>query len=285
MAAFFSGSGYDVYDLSNVPSEKIGFQNAWGMADEYLFDLALDRADEISNAGGPFFFHIMTTSNHRPYTYPEGRIDIPPGTGRAGAVKYTDWAIGNFIRKAKDKPWFDNTLFVILADHQASSAGRVQLPVQRYRITMWFYSPKDVQPGLMETLSSQIDVGPTLLSLMGVEYDSAAFGRDILATPADQGRALFGNYQHLALFDGKEIALLSPRKESAIRHDPFGRSPVEEFVTSDDRLVRRAIVYYEGAAAFYGKGLDAWPLPRSTLIGAAGNRDITGQIALSALYH
>jgi len=285
MAAFFSGNGYDVYDLSNVPSEKVAFQNAWGMADEYLFDLTLDRADQASDEGKPFFFHVMTTSNHRPYTYPEGRIDIPSGTGRAGAVKYTDWAIGDFIRKARGKPWFDNTLFVILADHQASSAGRAQVPVQRYRIPMWFYSPKHIQPGLTQTLSSQIDVGPTLLSLLGVGYDSAAFGRDILATPADEGRALFSNYQNLALFDGKEIALLSPRKETTIRHEPFGESPVEESVASNQPLVHRAIVYYEGAAAFYGKGLDVWPVPQSTLIGTSGNGDITGQIALSTPFH
>ena len=54
----------------------------------------------------PFFDFIMTTSNHRPYTYPENRIDIPSGTGRSGAVKYTDYAIGDFIKKAKTKPWF-----------------------------------------------------------------------------------------------------------------------------------------------------------------------------------
>jgi len=267
MTAFFSGNGYDVYDRSNIASEKVGFENAWGMADEYLFDLTLNRADEAASTGKPFFLHLMTTSNHRPYTYPDGRIDIPSGSGRAGAVKYTDWAIGDFIRKARGKPWFDDTLFVILADHQASSAGRAQVPVERYRIPMWFFSPGHIRPGLVETLSSQIDVGPTLLSLLGAEYDSAAFGQDILAVPADQGRALFGNYQHLGLFDGRDLALLAPRRENSLRHDPLGPLPVEEPATSDQPLVHRAIVYYEGAAAIFDKGLDVWPPSRAIRIG------------------
>lgn len=80
----------------------------------------------------------MTVSNHRPYTYPEGRINIPSHTGREGAVKYTDYAIGKFIREAKQKPWFSNTLFIIVADHCASSAGKVQLPVDKYHIPMIF---------------------------------------------------------------------------------------------------------------------------------------------------
>jgi phosphoglycerol transferase MdoB-like AlkP superfamily enzyme len=262
MNAFFAGNGYDVYDRMDVPSEKVGFENAWGMADEYLFNLALDRGDQATEAGRPFFLHIMTTSNHRPYTYPEGRIDVPSGTGRAGAVKYADWAIGDFLRHARDKPWFDDTLFVILADHQASSAGRVQVPAQRYLIPMWFYSPGNIKPDIVSTLSSQIDVAPTLLSLLGFEYDSSAFGQDILATSPGSGRALFGNYQNLALFDGKDIAVLGPRKEEIIRHDPLGPSPLDESATSDNPLVHRAIVYYQGAAEFYDKGLDVWPAMR-----------------------
>ncbi len=85
-------------------------------------------------SGKPVFAHIMTTSNHRPFTYPNGRIDIPSHTNREGAVKYTDYAIGKFIKEAKTKPWFKNTLFVIVADHCASSAGKADLPVNKYLI-------------------------------------------------------------------------------------------------------------------------------------------------------
>ena len=80
MNAFFAGNGYQVMDQSTIPDTKIGFSNAWGMADEYVFDAALEAADTAHAENRPFFFHIMTTSNHRPYTYPEARIPIPSGT-------------------------------------------------------------------------------------------------------------------------------------------------------------------------------------------------------------
>lgn len=128
MNAFFGGNGYRIVDQSSVADADMGFQNAWGMADEDLFRQALKVADSDHAAGQPFFLLLMTTSNHRPYTYPDGRIDIKSGAGREGAVKYTDYAIGQFLADARSKPWFDDTLFVFVADHTAGSAGREDLP-------------------------------------------------------------------------------------------------------------------------------------------------------------
>ena len=89
----------------------------------HLFTLAMREIDHTVDSGKPAFAHIMTVSNHRPYTYPEGRIDIPSHTSREGAVKYTDFAIAQFLHEARSKPWFDDTLFVFIADHTAGSAG------------------------------------------------------------------------------------------------------------------------------------------------------------------
>src|SRR4029077_17958184 len=113
------------------------------------------------------FTHVMTTSNHRPFTYPDGRIDIRSPGGREGGVKYTDWAIGKFIDDAKSKPWFDETLFVIVADHCASVAGKTRLPVEHYRVPVIFYAPKLVTPGGEFTATmSQIDLPPTILDVL-----------------------------------------------------------------------------------------------------------------------
>jgi phosphoglycerol transferase MdoB-like AlkP superfamily enzyme len=143
MNAFFSGNGYAVVDQSSVPEEEIHFKNAWGMADEDLYTQVLKNADDAHAQGAPFFFHVMTTSNHRPFTYPDGRIDLPSGrAGRNGAVKYTDWAIGELLAQARRRAWFEDTVFVILADQCASSAGRMALPLERYHIPMWIYSPR-----------------------------------------------------------------------------------------------------------------------------------------------
>src|SRR3546814_17337021 len=83
----------------------------------------------------------MTTSNHRPYTYPDGRIDIPSPGGREGAVKYTDYAIGRFIDEASTRAWLSDTLFVIVADHDETVDGRAYLPVARHHHPMILLAP------------------------------------------------------------------------------------------------------------------------------------------------
>jgi phosphoglycerol transferase MdoB-like AlkP superfamily enzyme len=261
MEAFFSGNGYRVIDQSAVAEEKIGFSTAWGMADEYLFNQALVSADEAAREGQPFFFHIMTTSNHRPYTYPDNRIDIPSGTGRSGAVKYTDWAIGKFIDQAREHPWFDDTLFVILADHTAGSAGKSALPVEGYHIPLLIHAPKYLQGARIDTLSSQIDVAPTILGLLNMSYQSRGFGKDILEMRAEEGRTLIGNYQHLGLFEHGILSIISPRKRLT-RQDYRGGAPTEATpVDTGDPQMRRALAYYQGASYIYSHGLDAWMEP------------------------
>jgi len=256
MGAFFAGNGYQVIDQSSVDDDAMAFTNAWGMADEDLYRQALGVADADAVAGTPFFLHLMTTSNHRPYTYPEGRIDIPSGTGRAGAVKYTDYAIGDFLRQARTRPWFDNTVFVIVADHQAGSAGRRALPIERYHIPLWIYAPAQFAPQRIDALASQIDLAPTLLGLLDIDYRSAFFGQDILKAPP--GRALIANYQNLGLFDGQRLAILEPQKKIRVQ-EGFGDGKVKECAsTVADSLVARDICYYQSAAYVYGHRLNAW---------------------------
>jgi len=122
MNYFFGHNGYRVIDR-NSPEADVTFANIWGACDEDLFRWTMREADASAAAGKPFHYFVMTTSNHRPYTFPEGKIDLPSKvSGRAGAVKYTDYAIGKFLREAESKPWFKNTVFVIVADHCAASA-------------------------------------------------------------------------------------------------------------------------------------------------------------------
>ena len=146
MNAYFSANDYEIVDGMSFPKEEVFFATIWGVADEILFSNAIKAITRDVNLNKkPFFAHIMTTSNHRPFTYPEGRIDIPPG-GRQGAVKYTDYAIGKFIQDAQRQNWFKDTLFVITADHCSSVAGKTKLPVEKYHIPLLFYGPDIVEP-------------------------------------------------------------------------------------------------------------------------------------------
>lgn len=261
MNAFFGGNGYRIVDQSSVPESEIHFKNAWGMCDEDLYDQAIKVADADHAAGKPFLLQLMTTSNHRPYTFPEGRIDLPSGDGREGAVKYTDFAIGQFLEKARHKPWFANTLFVFVADHTAGSAGKEDLPVANYHIPLFVYAPALIAPRRISRLASQIDIAPTLMGLLNLDYTSTFFGRNLLREDAGPGRALIGNYQHLGLFDGENLAILSPRRGIRRHDDALGLSH-ESPADANDPLVQRDIAFYQGASHAFRERLIAWrPAP------------------------
>ncbi|MGE1175927.1 LTA synthase family protein [Pseudomonas sp. BW7P1] len=261
MNAFFSGNGYRVVDQSSVDESEIHFKNAWGMADEDLYKQTLKLADADYAKQQPFLLQLMTTSNHRPYTYPENRIDIKSGNGRDGAVKYTDYAIGQFLEQARQKPWFDNTIFIFVADHTAGSAGKEDLPITNYQIPLFIYAPKLIEPRENAQLASQIDLAPTLLGLLNLDYQSTFFGRNLLQDNPLPPRVVVGNYQHLGLFDGKDLAILSPR-QGLRRHDDALSESRESRVDSNDPLISRAISYYQTASYGFKQQLLGWKAPK-----------------------
>lgn len=261
MNAFFSGNGYRVVDQSSVDEAEIHFKNAWGMADEDLYTQTLKLADADFAKQQPFLLQLMTTSNHRPYTYPDNRIDIKSGNGRDGAVKYTDYAIGQFLDQARKKPWFDNTIFVFVADHTAGSAGKEDLPISNYQIPLFIYAPKLIEARETSQLASQIDLAPTLLGLLNMDYESTFFGRNLLQDNPLPPRVVVGNYQHLGLFDGKDLAILSPR-QGLRRHDEALTESRESKATATDPLITRAITYYQTASYGFKQQLLGWKAPK-----------------------
>ena len=256
MEEYFSQNDYRVIDRQAIPKEKILYENIWGVADEHLFDLAIDEIDaSLAKSKGtqPVFAHIMTTSNHRPYTYPEGRIDIPSGTGRDGAVKYTDWAIGHFIDEAKKKPWFKDTLFIITADHGASARGTDEIPVDKYLIPLLFYSPAHLKPERIERLMSQIDIAPTLLGRLNFSYESKFFGQDIFRLPVGEERAFVANYQSLGYLRDGRLVMLYPRRKIQISANSHAGPQNQKQPLDDESLKREAIAWYETASLAFSR--------------------------------
>ncbi len=254
MNEFFSQNGYEVTDRAALKDSEIHYANIWGVADEDLFTLSLRELDKDYKTNKPFFAQIMTVSNHRPYTYPEGRIDIPSKTGREGAVKYTDYAIGKFIREAKLKPWFANTLFIIVADHCASSAGKVELPVDKYHIPMIFYSPSYIMPSKFERLTAQIDIGPTILGLLNFNYQSKFFGQDVFKLKAGDERAFISTYQSLGYIKNNQLVILDPNRKVKTYQPDFvnGNS---KLIAPNTNLTKEAIANYQLASYLYEKKL------------------------------
>ncbi len=252
MNAFFGGNGYTVVDRTAIAKDRIHHENIWGVADEDLYSMALEQLDRRHAANKLFFAHIMTTSNHRPFTYPPGRIDIPSGTSRAGAVKYTDWALHEFIRQARERPWFKDTVFVILADHTASGRGKTDLPVENFHIPLLVWSPGNIKPARIDTLASQIDVGPTLLALLNFSYRSRFFGHDIIHDGPGHQRAFMANYQTVGYMEGGVLVELRPQRRWRLIDVDTGKERA-----ADERgmhYLEEAVSYYQAASEAYRSG-------------------------------
>ena len=248
MQGFFSGNGYEVIDRNAIKPADIHYQNIWGVADEDEFTLALNTIDRNYQQQKLFFTHIMTVSNHRPFTYPDGRIDIPSNTqSRSGAVKYTDYCINKFLKEASSKPWFDSTIFVIVSDHCAGSAGSVQLPVTGYHIPLLIFSPKNIAPVQVNDLTAQIDIAPTIFSLLGFSYTSKFFGQDALNSLKDKRRAFISTYQGLGFIKDDQLLIQSPVRKIN-QYIPDFKTGTATNTNLNDSLVKMATSFYQAAA-------------------------------------
>ena len=255
MNAFYAGNGYDIVDrtaLTRAPR----FENIWGVADEDLFDMTLEQADRAAKSGKPFFLHVMTTSNHKPYTFRSGLESIgikPEHGGRESGVRYADYAQGYFLREAARHPWFDNTVFIIVADHGARVYGKQDIPLKTYEIPLLFYSPKHIKPRRVDSLMTQIDIAPTLMGLLGLPYSAPWFGQDALNTPATGRIAFFSHNHNVALLRDSQLTTLGLRKSVSQAH--YDKATDSYTATSADPASEAlAIAYYQTAYELFREG-------------------------------
>jgi len=254
MNYFFSHNGYRTVDRRDIPKgATIHSENVWGVADEDLYTLALKQMDDAQAAGKPFFLHIMTTSNHRPYTFPAGRVSQANQT-RPGAVAYTDWAIGDFIKRAREKSYFDDTVFVITADHCASSAGKTSVPVNRYHIPLWIYAPKHIKPQRVERLMGQVDIAPTLLGLLNFSYRSRFFGYDLFQLEPGRERAFPATYEKLGYLHNDVLTVLEPQRKLEQMKPDYATGDATPITPQDEGQIDQAIAYYQVASGLFRHG-------------------------------
>ena len=259
MRDFFSGNSYDIVDKTSFKPEEITFANIWGVCDGDMANKAIKTMNEEAKKGKPFFNHWMTVSNHRPFTYPDGKIEIPSDSQtREGGVKYTDFALRQFFKMAEKQPWFKNTVFVIVSDHCASSSGKTELPLDKYRIPAMIYAPGFIQPTNNNKLMSQIDLMPTLFGLLNFNYQSKFYGQDVLKGTY-KPRAFIATYQDLGFIKDNVLTILSPVKQSKqfelkqIKNEKLGgdfQIYYEETLMSTKRqdLIKEATAYYQTAS-------------------------------------
>jgi phosphoglycerol transferase MdoB-like AlkP superfamily enzyme len=263
MNKYFGDNGYDVTDKgrkltrgeafkakrNTIPDSEVHFSNAWGICDEDLYDAVIKDADLKYANQKSFYDFVMTTSNHRPFTYPSGKIDIPSGTGREGAVKYTDFAIAQFLKKIKDKPWFKNTVLIFVADHCAASAGKNEIDISKYHIPCMIVNLDKVSHQKIENLCSQIDLYPTLFNLMGWSYESNLYGKNVLSENYSP-RITLGTYQKLAYLKSDSLVILSPQQVvETYRYNKATNEQIPQKLPQS--VINEAIAQYQTAYYLY----------------------------------
>jgi phosphoglycerol transferase MdoB-like AlkP superfamily enzyme len=170
----------------------------------------------------------------------------PKGGGRESGVRYADYAQGYFLREAKKHAWFDNTLFIVVADHGARVYGHEEIPLKSYEIPMLFYSPKHLRPGEVDALTTQIDIAPTVLGLLGLSYHAPFFGEDVLHSREANRVAFFSHNHDVALYKNGELAILGLGKSV---QDVYYDSATDSYrpAPPNASLNDLAVAYYQTA--------------------------------------
>jgi phosphoglycerol transferase MdoB-like AlkP superfamily enzyme len=223
MRACFRSNGFDtIYDQEDFKNPM--FTGTWGVSDEDLYA----KANEVFKSHGdkPFFALMLTTSNHDPFEFPDGRIELyeQPKATRNNSVKYADFAVGKFFAQAKKEAYYNNTVFLVIADHSTRMRGQDLIPIEKFHIPGIIIAPH-LKPRVFEKLSSQVDMTPTLLDIMGISTELPIFGRPLLSIPENEpGRAVMQYATTRALMVGNRVLVQQPEK------------PPEQFIYSEERL-------------------------------------------------
>jgi phosphoglycerol transferase MdoB-like AlkP superfamily enzyme len=212
MKPYLVANGFDqIVDEKDFPDPS--FANVWGVADEDLYKGAIEHFRALSQTNRPFFATILSVSNHKPYTYPRGRIPEDPNGTRENVVKYTDWCLGQFFEAAKRESFWTNTVFVVVADHGARVYGSQDVPIFSYEIPIVILGPAAVhQAQRIHALGGSLDVSPTVLGLIGRPYDTMFFGRDLLHDPPETFHALLNHNRDIGMFAQNRMVVLGLQK-------------------------------------------------------------------------
>ncbi len=212
MGGFFLANGFDKVTDENDYTNEI-FRGIWGVSDEDLFKRLDDELIHAPNR--PQFIMAFTSSNHSPFEFPDGRITLhdPDKHTVNNAIKYADYALGQFFQKAKTRDYWGSTYFLIVSDHDTRVFGASLVPVNKFHVPGLIIGP-GIKPGEFNKVTSQIDLVPTLLSYLGISTDHPMIGRNIRGlTEDDPGRALMQYDNNHAYMVGNDVVIHVPGKE------------------------------------------------------------------------
>ncbi|QDV49804.1 LTA synthase family protein [Gimesia fumaroli] len=249
--SFMKSNGFNRFVEQSDFQDPV-FANAWGVSDEDLFRKALGELDSLHASGRPFFATILTVSNHRPYTYPEGRISEDEQT-RENAVKYADWALGYFFREAQSHDFYQNTIFIVMGDHGARVSGSQLFPMSSYRVPVLMIQPQGTGQGTRcSTLACSLDITPTIMGRLGGDYRSVFFGYDALKVNPAKGRAIMQHNHDVALLDSQNQMVVLGFGKSAESFTLDQTSyQLEQQLVPDQNMLKSTVSYFQSAFELY----------------------------------
>ncbi len=226
------------------------FTTVWGVCNEDLYDRVLVEARKKHAAGLPFFITTMSVSNHKPFTYPTGRIpEDPLARTRENAVKYSDYALGRFFDQARKETFWTNTIFCVAGDHGARVYGSQTIPIRSYEVPFIVVGPAVVPAPRRESkLGCQLDLAPTLLGLIGRPYDTIFYGQDLLRRPEGTSRVLLHHNRSVGIYRDQHLVIFNLNKKiEYFRGDPkTGQMQRTETVDAfSEALVREATALFQ----------------------------------------
>ena len=204
--------------------EEETFQTSWGVADEYLFSKILTEMDTLTAVHEHIFLTKLTVSFHRPYDFPPNRIQFPSNERKAEyAMAYADWALGEFYEKAKKTEWFNDTLFVIAADHAPRIGGSADIPMDYYRVPLLFLAPNKLPPKIVSHAGSLMSVPKTILGLLDIIDTENFYGSNLFVS--DDNFVPVEHDYHVGLFENDRLTILL-----------YGGG-ISEWIYQDERLL------------------------------------------------
>ncbi|WP_144630809.1 LTA synthase family protein [Bordetella genomosp. 13] len=236
MKSFFLGNGFDeLHDLKTFNDPA--FVGTWGASDEDMFARVHGILEED---GRPCFVLAFSVSNHSPWEYPSGRIEpVGEPASLTNTVRYADWALGRFFDRARQAAYWDHSVFMVAADHDARVGGAERIPLKHFQIPALILGA-DVPVRRDDRLISQIDLPVTVLSLLGVAGEHPMIGHD-LTQPQAGGRAMMQYGESYGYLRGDILTVLESRKGAS--QFRYARPDHYQRVERDADLEREALAH------------------------------------------
>jgi phosphoglycerol transferase MdoB-like AlkP superfamily enzyme len=223
----------------------------WGVSDYDVFMRAKEEFKGMAEKG-PFFGAILTLSNHSPFNLPDPLPFERIATGgdmepRLNSMRYADWALGEFFRQAQHEEWFRNTLFVLTGDHGFGAPSAItEMRLDRQHVPLLFYSPA-LDPaviGRRRTVASQVDIGASVLGLLGLEMRHQSWGRNLFDSGLkDDGFAVIkpsGGENRVAVVEGDYVLIRDAKGDTLLYRCDFGFPSRVELLPNGEAAERRA---------------------------------------------